>query len=252
MVSGKGVYRFFIRHDRSINHMSVEEIRDSVLKNRYLVEDLKDFLKVRRTEILERLGRAPLFLLTATPPLTLENEILDPADPRLRELILKMPPSIEGVSVDRLQGGRLIPTMNGLMLSMRELANFEIFRNSHVEAIFSLEVMELPETGPGKKFFYPHVLANYPVFFIELVRRITEHIGLEEPMAITGWFLNVGDFYLSSKTRRRPFGDVHGAPAVSFCAFEQQIDDLTVPKKLGDLIADRIWNCFGFEKAEIG
>lgn len=250
MVSGKGVYRFFVRHDRSIDHMSVEEIRDSVLKNRYLVEDLKEFLKERRTEILERRGRAPMFYLTATPPLTLENEILDASDPCLRELILSMPPSIEGVSVDRLQGGSLLPTMNGLMLSMRELANFEIFRNGHVEAIYSLEELELPESGPGKKFFYSHVLVNYPVFFIELVRRIAEHIGLEEPMALTVWFLNVGDFYLSGKPR--PLKAVHGAPAVSFCAFEQHIEDLTAPKKLGELIADRIWNSFGFEKAEIG
>jgi hypothetical protein len=140
--------------------------------------------------------------------------------------------------------------MNGLMLSMRELANFEIFRNGHVEAIYSLEVLELPESGPGKNFFYPHVLTNYPVFFIELVRRIAEHIGLEESMALTVWFFNVGDFYLSSKPR--PLRAIHGAPAVSFCAFEQQIEDLTAPKKLGELIADRIWNSFGFEKAEIG
>jgi len=250
MVSGKGVNRFFVRHDRSINHMSVEEIRDSVLKNRYLVEDLKEFLKERRTEVLERRGRAPMFYLTATPPLTLENEILDASDPRLRELLLSMPPSIEGVSVDRLQGGGLMPTMNGLMLSMRELANFEIFRNGHVEAIYSLEVLELPESGPGKNFLYPHVLANYPVFFVELVRRIAEHIGLEEAMSLTVWFFNVGDFYLSSKPR--PLRAVHGAPAVSFCVFEQQIEDFSAPKKLGELIADRIWNSFGFEKAEKG
>lgn len=258
IITFKGLNQFWIRHDRQKSKMSVEEIRDAFLKTENILQDIRNFLQKRRTEILEEINHHPYYIIGASP-LLIKEDIIDIFDQQVRDL-LKNPPAqrAEGWNLDFDIGTEPHPTLWGLKIEIKGFRSVELFRNGYLEAAINIEESSFVKeqakiSGKNHPVLYPYPLVEYPVSFFRLLKSLREYLGLEGPFITFVSLLNIPGFGLR---RWRPGAitysrdlEIWGKQHLEIPS--SQIMTLSDPDNTAKFFVDRIWQAFGYEKAPL-
>lgn len=256
MVTFRGLYQFWVRHDRQKSKMSVEEIADLFLHTRSLVDDAQSFLRQRRTEILEEIKRVPFCVLRALP-LLLTDEIVDTTDTRLRELMKCLPEQDRsGFNLDfsRRLEFEAHPTLFGLEIMIPNLSRLQIFRNGYVEVMIDISEgsrFVLESRQPSAPIFNPNALAGYTVSFLSALAAFKEHLMIEYSYLLFVSLFNVRGYRLSKfRVGARAFEhrfEVWGKDHLEIPASEvPSLENVDIVAKS---FVDRIYQAFHYERS---
>lgn len=265
MITFKGHNRFWIRHDRQISMMSVDEISQAFLRSSNLAENAERFLK-QRIRTLKSKSRKPLLIIGATP-LSIRDEIIDISDKHIRKL-LSCPPNQTKNQHLKFDGRTPISTINGLRMEKKVAVNrkddkpvfeiqktLELFRNGYLESTVNIDyysrniatsdeydwLLEY-DTGIMRPILHTWALARFPLNFFRILALIREYIGLEQPFISYVSLLNIKD---------------HGLPGIPYddssCRSWNEINLDIMPLQINDIncapsyFTDRIWQAFGYD-----
>ena len=263
LITFKGLNQFWIRHDRQKSKMSVDEIRDVFIKTENLIRDIKEFLDQRKKEVLGEIGAIPYYIIGVVPLLHPGHEIVNIRDENLRKVLIEGPNQrYTGWSFNFEGYGRIRPTLNGLMAYLpnaEKWKTLELYRNGHFEAKILIDdnfcresaQANLSNGKPGRSLVLsPYALAGYPLSFFHILKRLKEHLGIEEDYIAFASLFNIQDYGLK---RHRPEASGYSDGEISIwdkrhleiatvqCNLTRSADDLARE------FADRIWQAFGYE-----
>lgn len=253
MVVFKRSNKFWVRHDRRKDTMTVAEIKDAFTKSHSIMDDVQEFLALRRHMVGMRLGTQPYLLLSATPILV-NTEIIDISDPGLRNIVKAPQYSKDGVwNFREGLGGIVRPTLNGLKRGT-DRWEIEVFRNGYIETTIPVSdntgmVIAKPDGG-GDPTLNAYAIVGYILSFCHLVSEIRAHIGLEEPFVMNAVLQNIKHIGLRERPLdRRGFEDTSYWKMSDLPFYEQQVAVSESYEELAQSVADRLWQAFGFENA---
>lgn len=263
MITQKGLNQFWKRHDRQKSKMSVEEIKESVIKTESFISNTKTFFGERRADAIEEANGRPFYLLGALP-LSTRKEIVDPKDEKIKS-ILSAPPYVRSHGwYHGFSGyGEVRPSMNGLRATLPTVADYrsiELFRNGYLEARIPLrDDADFLENGApiksissteGAKVLHPLMLTEYALTFFMLLNRIKENYGFDDAYISFISLFNiegvglVEHFSMSRIYMRDPIKwkkkNLEIAPL--------QIDLRQSSEDIAKQFSDRLWQAFGFNE----
>lgn len=262
MITYKGLYQFWIRHDRQKSRMSVDEIRDVILKTENLYADIKKFVNERKREILEEIGEKPYYVMGAVPLMTVKQEVVDVLNPNIRDMLKSPAEQIDdGFNFNHGSNGKLHCTLYGIWSGMEDYESTELFRNSYFEARVSLSSVRSVVVNDrikrdGKELdilkFNPYAIIGYPTSFYHILMAFKEYLGLEEPYVGFVSLYNIKGFCLEeypeechSSFAPKSWNKQHLEIPLS------RIPDLSNPSKVAKFFTDRIWQAFGWNHAPL-
>lgn len=257
MITFQGINQFWKRYGTIKNRMSVEEIKEAVQKTVDLRKNLEGFLEERKIKILRSIGTRPYFVISASP-LIIKDELLNIFDPQIRELINEPPysrPSGWNIGRTRLE---IRPSLYGLIAFERlgKGLELEIFRNAYIELRVPIDVdgfcrKTLQHEGVERPILYAYPLSEFPVSFLHFAEKLFSQNSVLEPIIIQLSLYNVNGFGLAQDI---DFDEIFGPnfwneshlelPAMQFPMPFQ-------PEQIAQILSDRVWNAFGFDKAPL-
>lgn len=248
MITFKGLYQFWIRHQDDKNLMSIEEIRDTFLSTRNTMVELQTFLKEREKTIFSESGVKP-FLVIGSSPSPLAEDIIDIRDIRIAGF-LNDPPEQVGISsiafkyfgpMDSIPE----PSLMGMKCAYQD-RQIEVYRNGYYEVII-----------PGNLFSYSinsiiyihhKKLIETVVNYFRAAKYLFSDILYEQNVVAYINFFNIKDYCLEYG-RKIP----HLVPMTK----RWKKNNLLLPLKQlvslenSDTIAEsfllRFWNAFGYD-----
>lgn len=250
-ITYKGLYQFWVRHDRQKTKMSVDEIKEAFLRN---ASGLKQSNKLTEDRLRAVQARGVSTLLITATPLRLESELFEINNQPLRGLLQDLPGGRYGGWDFNTMSFQTRPSLNGLTLGDPRLGfQLELYRNGYFEARITLQEsrhykvattgQEVPE---GTKILWGAAVVEYTYNFLRRLKAIMNILGYAGPYAISLNLLNIPTFALAKFRSNAIFGEY------------QQWDDQHVP--IGPLVyesinpgviakelCDRFWQAFGFE-----
>lgn len=216
MVTYKDKNRFYIRRDEGKFRMSVEEIRDPVLKVEDYMRKLEDFLENRRIEVKEELFQIPpsigtCWMVLSACPVFISEEKLDVAkeDEIIRLMRhFELPSRLNDRLSETVVSGTPKITLHGLR--SEDLSNYkgygsgqylEVYNDGYIEFGFSLEEFSKhkQETIYGNRHdetslrTYLIPIPNIPdviVSFCFFVNKVWKIMRISEPIVYKLMFLN--------------------------------------------------------------
>lgn len=263
LITFKGMNQFWIRHDRQKSKMSVDEIRDMFVKTENLIQGVRDFLSTRRSEIIEELKEKPYMVIGALPLFSSAKEIVDVRDGTIRNILVEDPNQrYTGWSFNFEGYGHVHPTLEGLIAYPRnaaDLKSLRLHRNGYFETKILIDEhfcregaeVTLSNGQMGKSLIlYPYALAEFPVSFFRMLKKIKDYLGVEEDYLAFVSLFNIRDYSLK---RHRP-------QAIGYLENEISVWDkshLEIPAlqinlarsadDLAKIFCDRIWQAFSYE-----
>ncbi|MDI6716862.1 MAG: ATP-binding protein [Actinomycetota bacterium] len=259
MVLYKGLYQFWIRHDRQKSKMSVDEIRDAFLRVESFTKQIDSFLREQKQAARNSSQGKALYVIGAAPVI-LDDATVDITDSQIREIITTPP-------VRRTNGwylnfdeysARPKPFLHGLKISIDNYMQVLLFRNGYLEArIYIDEILDNTANvgginGQSSPIINAYALIEFTViFFIEL-KSLYSYLGVEGPYATYLSLYNINGYGIKEnpEQRPRPFSvqkweddDLEIAPL--------QINSVQDPDANAKYFMDRVWQAFGFEEAPL-
>ncbi|MBI4506106.1 MAG: ATP-binding protein [Chloroflexi bacterium] len=250
MVCLDGENRFWMRHGRQKGMMSVEEIRDSILRVLDNQGRIERFLQRREAEILENAEGRCWLALAVLPAYFRAGAAIDTSEVQLREQIRCL--------AGQVGWGEPYPILEGVRTDNRTLYwddrdppplsdYIEVHRNAYVE--FARRIDLHPPLG----LYYDAMRETKNlVSFVEFVADVYSHHLPGAPVVVRFRLFNARDMWLLRHGRwtvgemRRRWQRQHldlGEFLVQDLAQERQ----WLPKR----ICDRLWNAFHYEEAGI-
>ncbi len=258
LITYKGLYQFWNRHDRQKSKMSVEEVRDQFLKNYNITENTERFLDKRNQLILKSLGNEATLILKAVP-IDTRTEFVDIKDQELREKMLNQTNGrVHGWTLKFSSSLPVEPSFYGLKVGGEpDFRKLELHRNGYLEAVIRRELTRtenINENGVSieTKFLYPLAVIEYIYSFLQKLKEISNHINYTGQYSISVGLYKISEFPLlkhhynglhSLYYRNNYPGDSLELGLFSF--------DVIDPDKISKFLADRIWQSFGFEEAPL-
>lgn len=265
IITFRGLYQFWKRHDRQKTRMTVDEIKDSFFVNHSYDESKKDFIDKRDKDIKEIINNKPFFILGAIPQ-KINNEAVNIFDEEIKNILQD---SIEG---ERHAGwnfsqisllGMTTPTFYGLRVGANHIYQ-ELHRNGYFEAGISLqehsfffvspeEYLERQSQLPPETLDYP-LLYNMPVVeytlsFLNKLKLISNYLNEETQYSIFIKFLN------TKKMIMKPYRQGIDLTEHYYNVWERNdliIEPMTFefvdPVLMTKEVCDRVWQAFGYEK----
>jgi hypothetical protein len=252
-ITFKGLYQFWIRHDRQKTRMAYEEIREAITKRQVNAEQASRVWE-RSKLSLATIG-SPLLLLAASP-LMLSGDLIDIADLSLRA---KMQQS----SLVRPNGWtfnfpykRVRPTLNGLRIGgIEQKRGLELHRNGFMEGYALLE-----EEGAMLERRFKHggvvemrllirglVLAEFVHSFMARARVIHDHIGYQGSILIWMRLANIRGIGLWPYVGERMLDGELLLWGDSNLDIDGLIFEFSDPDLMTKVLCDRVWQAFGLE-----
>lgn len=259
MITYKGLYQFWIRHDRQKSRMSVDEIRDTILRTENLFADIKEFVNERKREISEEIGEKSYYVIGAIPLSTGREEVVDILDHNIRD-ILKNPPEKRDnrFSFNYETDRRPHCTLHGIKVGIENHESVELFRNSYLEVRIPLSERGMILNDRIKKGekditiqkLHSFAIIGYSITFYRILRALKEYLGLEEPYVGFISLYNIKGVYLEEYPK-----EYHPSFAFALKPWNKQhleiplsrIPDLSNPSKVAKFFTDRIWQAFGWD-----
>lgn len=260
----KEAYRFYIRHDRQISKMSIEEIRDACLSVQNLQKDVQTFVKERKEELLNTIGDETTYVIGSVP-FGVRNTIVDINDKTLRSF-LKNPPSQrkDGFNLefrDSTYSGNIepLPTLRGLIIGRISWKKIELMRNGYYEFLVNIDndahLHRVVDSNDNHYVeYYSLPIVEYCVSYFRALKKAKHYIGIEENFISYLVVYNIKK-YSFAKLRQHRSLSISGGPNY----YEKQhleiepmeIYDFRNPDKIAKEFLGRIWNTFGFESEDV-
>lgn len=256
MITFKGLYQFWKRHDRQKSRMSVDEIKEACNATEQLMARTEEFVKHRKTEVNQRIPfKRPFYYLTATPYF-IRDEVLDIYDPKIRSIITDPADQrIHGFNV--MCDDHANPTLHGLISEIPGIRSLEIFRNGHCELIVRIEKGTFWDKAVERyPILNPMALVEYVVSFVRFYKHVLEFLNIIEPVIVSVSLFNILEFGLyDSPNQVLQSDNVDGVrgPKIwrepNLEISPKQVISFEFPDKVAREFTDRIWNAFGYEKS---
>lgn len=263
LITNKGLNQFWIRHDRQKSKMSVDEIRDMFVKTENLIQGVKDFLSIRRAETIAELKGKPYMAIGALPLFSSAKEIVDVRDGTIRNILIEDPNQrYTGWSFNFEGYGHVHPTLEGLIAYPRNAADWKslrLYRNGYFETKILIDEhfcregteVTLSNGQTGRSLLlYPYALAEFPVSFFRMLKKIKEYLGVEEDHLAFVSLFNIRDYSLK---RHRPQAIGYAGSEIAVWDKDHleipalQINLARSPDDLAKIFCDRIWQAFSYE-----
>lgn len=250
----KGLYQFWIRHDRQKTKMSFDEIKDGILKNFSSSERVEKFINLKTEQFLKSLDTEMLLMAI---PIKLENELFKIDNAEIRGILRES-------SLDRRYGYNFsflypaTPSLNGLQIidgQTMKSQRLEFYRNGYFEGRLKITDNFVDEENlklNGVEQKYPLIInvaiVEYIYSFINRLRSILEIIHYESPYHIKIVFHNIKGLVLPKFKRSSLFRYDHykqweeGDLIIEPITYES-----IIPNKIVKELSDRVWNAFGFD-----
>ncbi|RKU26948.1 hypothetical protein C6497_12960 [Candidatus Poribacteria bacterium] len=170
------------------------------------VEDLLHLMKLR---FEENISGAPYYRIFAVPE-ELDRNAIDTGNDNIRS-ILQKPPNIrrtgfgvtgmlekdmlfstEGIEGSNMGSGEIILLKNGFLEVQCHLTN------SHFQWMHD-------QSGLGTPWLYPHVVCEFPVSFLKLLKGLYEVSGINSSIFVRQEYHNIKDFVLFGGNPSNPF-----------------------------------------------
>ena len=252
LITFRGRNQFWIRHDRQKFPMSIQEIRESFLKNFNVTAELKEFLTDRRRELIEEATETnqPIYALGAVP-INIHDEILDINDSQLRTMLNSAPTDRRGGFNFNFENcARPNPTINGLEITLPNYKALELYRNGYLQAKLYLKEFRSEEENGFIINSYALIEGLYS--FAGQVKQISDYLGYQGQFTIFAKLLNIKNHGLQqyiTGARQRPGHKIwHNQnleiPLLTF--------DNVEPSRITKTLGDRIWQAFGYEREPHG
>ncbi len=248
-----GLYQFWKRHDRQKNRMSVDEIKDAILKNSSGTEQAEKLLAKRKAAV-EKTGGSKMLLCAV--PLKLENELFKIDNSQLRELLRHSNNERRDGWHFNFPYSQTAPSINGLKVSSDKIQYLELYRNGYFEGMVeiaegrNIETADVRDEG-GKvvkqERFRNIAIIEYVYSFIKRLKEISQLLGYESPYTIQVTLFGINGVVLPQFHHRsigfnqtRPWSEINlELPPLTF----ENISPEIIAKEL----TDRIWQAFGYE-----
>lgn len=249
MVTYKGHNKFWVRHDRQKSMMSTDEIGQAFLRTSNITQDVYQFIKERRSNLLQSIVGEPSIVMGATP-LMVKDEIVDINDEQIRNLLSNAPNQRQNGWHLSFNGQPAKPTLNGLRVQDND-RTVELFRNGYFEmrikkSRFIDETKQNDGTRLNYSIFKSYAIAEYPVSFFNLLKGLAGYLGLEGQFVVFLSLFYIKNFalpddidYLSNYIA---WDEPHlELPPVQIAL--NQIADINAK-----FFVDRVWHAFEFDK----
>lgn len=257
IITYKGLYQFWIRHDRQKSRMSIEEIGDAFIRTENMRKDIEEFIEWRKKEILEEIKANASYVIGAGP-IMVKDDIIDISDKNIRGL-LENPPN------QRRDGFNLTfdtftprPTLYGLKIEDKKCRTVELFRNGYLELrvkIIEQTIYEIIEEEKAHNVLEAWVVVEGAVSFYRLLKGLADYLGLSGPYVGFLGLYNIKGFGLTKYADgRTSINDYYGPRFWEKPHLEVppiQIPSLESPDKNAKDFVDRIWQAFGYETAPL-
>jgi len=200
MVTYKGLNQFWRRHGRQKEKMTSHEIGEAFDKRLSNLNRLDHLLFLRRSEILEDIGEKTFMVMSASPALLLDEDILSVHDENLRGLILNTP-GLAG-HWGAISCGQPYPTINGLRadgstpyshISPPVTEYIEVFTNGFIEYGRLFE-----EDLESRKYFAGVADTALIVNFMGLIQEVYNQYLPLRPLIVNFTIYNARDMYLAA------------------------------------------------------
>lgn len=245
MVTFKGMNQFWIRHGRQKVPMTVDEIEDAFMRRFDSETRVERFIEERKQRAWNESQGDPSLFLAVTPAF-LREEIIDPRDPHVHQLLSRPP---EHPSYQRLVLGDVdvSPSLAGLtgeyIRDGRTIRRREVHRNGHVECMMRTFGSGQPPSDDERLAIPAKLVALQTHSFVHLARELYRHHGVASPVALSMAIFNARSLHLLYgglfKERTREWGeDRLDLPLMYAQELESEAPSLV--KRLND----RLWNAF--------
>lgn len=255
-ITFKGLYQFWVRHDRQKTKMSYEEIRDAINRMQVSLTRSQELWQQRKAAFASTGQR---LLLLSISPLRLGAELLDITDANLRRVI-------EMSNKDRTKGWTFTfryknarPSLNGLTVGgIASGRGLEVYRSGYIEAYAVLDdesCLQLRKWKKDNQEYEQQILKALPLVeyihsFARRAQEIYEFIGYDGPAVVTVQLLNISSLALAPAVSERMLSKLEPWQEYSL-EIEPQVFDYIHPDLITKRICDRIWQAFGYENEPV-
>ncbi len=213
---------FSVRHyppiigsiDRKLDNLLAnarENRRNSILPEDDALEvgDLNNLLHLMKLRFMENISGAPYYRIFAVPE-KLDRNAIDTEDDNILSTLQK-PPNIrptgfgvtgmldkdmsfstEGIEGSNIGSGEIILLKNGFLEVQCHLTN------SHFQWMHD-------QSGLGTPWLYPHVVCEFPVSFLKLLKGLYEVSGINSSIFVQQEYHNIENFVLLGGNPSNPF-----------------------------------------------
>lgn len=254
----RGINQFWIRHGSQKSLMSVEEMRESFLKNSSITQNSENFLRERMRKVRKLIGAKPYLMLFALP-LSVRENIVDVRDQRLREMLLRPPNSRRGGWNFEFNYVNVTPSLYGLKIDHAdEWRGLELHRSGYLECLVDIEKHSMVGDGTigeaeekkSIKILSSFPLVEYPHSFFNQLKQTMDYLGYSGEILVSLTLFNIESFYLGKYSDRALFPEFHSWSEKDL-EMGPVIFEYIDPEKNTQFIADRLWQAFGFEQAPL-
>ncbi len=247
--------RFFIRHDRQVSRMSIEEIREACLRTENLQQSIRDFIEQRKDEIRDMITDNTTLVIGAAP-LTIGTDFIDIDDQSIRSFLQNPPDQRRAGFNMGFNQCRPEPTLQGLKIGPLTYKTITLMRNGYYEIMVPLEGEHyLTKVREQESFVIKHFpLVEYVVNFLRCLKLLRQMLGIEETFITFLCIYNVNKHGFV-RSLRAHFGPIAGEVEVyakrNLAIGPQAIYNLENPDGIAKDILGKIWNAHGFETTSV-
>lgn len=246
MITFSGINQFWIRHDRQKMPMSIDEIQGSIINTSNTTKDIQSSFVIQK-RIIELQSNNQPSLAIGVSPLPRDNEIIDILDTELREILTNTPSERQESVSFNFSREQARPSYNGLTIGSNDFRKIDLHRDGYIQAISKLYLNE--ETTPP--IMYGRTILELIYSFTQKLKHIYSHIGYDGSICVFCSLYNITNFGLYPY----PDGAIGHGPhnLTRWDKNSLEIDNLVITEidenKITKMIADRIWQSFGFDVA---
>jgi hypothetical protein len=251
MITFQKATEFWIRHDRQNVQMSIAEIRAATVATEDLATKVEGFVESR----IERLTNRKVLALLATPLLLQEGRV-DVADGQIRQL-LRQPPAYRaqgGMTLAEAPHSRILPTLQGVSASDKLGRSLELFRNGHLELLWSeFNYLLHPRQGQPP-LVLGWAIAEVVRNFMHLLKALRDRALIPDPYMVTLAAIRIAGNALNEAGQLRsainpiPHEENVWRESDHLILHPVQVPLGEDPDSSAKLIMDRFWNAFHFEQ----
>jgi hypothetical protein len=247
MVTFKGLNQFWIRHGRQKVPMTVDEIEDAFMRRFDSETQVERFIEERKQRAWSE-SRGDPFLFLAVTPVFMREEIIDPQDAAVRQLLI-CPPEHPDYQRRVLGSVDVSPSLAGLIGEYnhdgRTIWRREVHRNGHVECVMRTYGSGEPTSDDERHGIPAKLVALQTYSFVHLARELQSHCGVASPVALSMAIFNAKSVQLlyGQFRDRSTRWDEDRLDLPLMYAQDLQSEAPSLVKRLND----RLWNAFGLD-----
>jgi hypothetical protein len=246
MITFSGINQFWIRHDRQKMPMSIDEIQESIINTSNTTKEIQSSFAIQKRIIEIKSNNQPI-LAIGVSPIPQDNEIIDILDAELREILTNGPTERQGGVSFNFSREQARPSYDGLAIGSNDFRKIDLHRNGYIQAISKLYLNE--DTTPP--IMYAWAILELIFKFTQKLKQIYNHIGYNGSICLFCSFHNIANIGLYPYPDGAIGNRSHNLSR--WDANSLEIDNLVFTEidenKVTKIIADRIWQSFGFDIA---